>query len=166
MKDSYPGLIVFDLDFTIWDCGGSWIDATCWPFTNDNGKVQDSEGREFRLYPDVLELLDKLDETNVRLALASRTMEPEWAEWLLDAWNLTDRFHHREIYPDSKLAHFQKLKKQTKLPYEKMLFFDDEGRNIKEVGKLGVTCVQVLDGMHHELFQAGLERWREEQKAA
>jgi magnesium-dependent phosphatase 1 len=39
-----------------------------------------------------------------------------------------------------------------------MLFFDDEERNIIEVGKLGVTCIHVDDskGVNWKIFQEGL----------
>ncbi len=164
MTQPYPNLIVFDLDFTLWNCGGSWIDATIWPFENQNGQVRDSEGREFQLYPDVVEILDQLDQTSSQLALASRTMEPAWAQWLLDAWNLTDRFDHREIYPGSKLAHFSRLQERTQFAYEDMLFFDDEDRNIREVGELGVTTVHVKDGLEHTVLDEGLNLWRKAQQ--
>ncbi len=163
MTDPYPKLIVFDLDFTLWNCGGSWIDATIWPFENLNGRVYDAEGREFELYPDVDSIISNLESQDLQLALASRTMEPEWANWLLDAWKMTDRFHHREIYPGSKLQHFGTLKKRTKFAYKDMLFFDDEERNIREVGELGVTAVHVLDGLGKDVFEDGLARWRASQ---
>ena len=41
------------------------------------------------------------------------------------------------------------------------LFFDDERRN-KEVEKLGVTFIQVMegDGMSERLLETGLAEWR------
>ena len=36
---------------------------------------------------------------------------------------------------------------KTGIPYNKMIFFDDEYRNIEEVGRLGVKAVFVEDGL-------------------
>lgn len=47
-------------------------------------------------------------------------------------------FDHLEIYPGSKMTHFNKLQKATGLAFEDMLFFDDEARN-RNVETLGVT---------------------------
>lgn len=68
-------------------------------------------------------------------------------------------FDHLEIYPGSKLRHFEKLQKATGLQYEEMLFFDDEKRNW-EVEKLGVTMCWVPDGVNMKTFDEGVKEWR------
>ena len=56
-----PGLIVFDLDFTLWDCGGLWVDCTSYPFRKrEDGRIVDSDGKNLRLYEDVPEILDEI----------------------------------------------------------------------------------------------------------
>ncbi|KAG8626971.1 hypothetical protein KVT40_005916 [Elsinoe batatas] len=42
------------------------------------------------------------------------------------AWSLFDVL---EIYPGDKKTHFERIRKKTGLPFEDMLFFDDERRN-------------------------------------
>ena len=42
----------------------------------------------------------------------------------------------------------------------RQLFFDDEHRNIAEVGGLGVTSVHVHRGVHRQAFDSGLDEWR------
>lgn len=37
-----------------------------------------------------------------------------------------------------------------------MVFFDDEYRNIRDVGEMGVNCVEVNRGMSWEIFAAAL----------
>lgn len=65
-----------------------------------------------------------------------------------------------EIYPGSKLKHFSSLHRRTGIPYEQMLFFDDEHRNY-EVEDLGVTMQLVPpQGTTWGLVRQGLERWR------
>ncbi|QRW10327.1 hypothetical protein RhiLY_09326 [Ceratobasidium sp. AG-Ba] len=70
-----------------------------------------------------------------------------------------DFFDTLEIYPGSKIRHFKALHKKTGIPYEEMLFFDDEMRN-KDVESLGVTMQHVRDGLNWNVFRRGLELWR------
>ena len=149
-----PKLIVFDLDFTLWDCGGTWCDCLCPPFHIADGRIVDRTGRHVRLYEDVEQILAFCDEEAVPFAVASRTEQPEWARELLDLLEITERFRFSEIYPSSKVRHFSSLTNDSGLEYSEMLFFDDEQRNIREVSELGVTCIFVPDGMNWELFHS------------
>lgn len=153
---SAPQLIVFDLDFTLWNCGGTWCDCLSPPFRADGRRIEDSGGRLVRLYDDVHEILSHCDDHAISIALASRTGQPTWARDLLQHLDITHRFTFAEIYPSSKLRHFAALQKASGLAYEEMLFFDDEMRNIEEVSGLGVTSVFVDDGLTAELFHARL----------
>ncbi|MEO0444645.1 MAG: hypothetical protein AAF191_01070, partial [Verrucomicrobiota bacterium] len=61
-SSTVPGLIVFDLDLTLWSCGGLWIDCTQWPFTQrEDGTIIDGSGSPFTLYPDVSGILADID---------------------------------------------------------------------------------------------------------
>tara|TARA_R110000850_G_scaffold19988_9_gene59831 strand:+ start:5220 stop:5699 length:480 start_codon:yes stop_codon:yes gene_type:complete len=155
---SMPKLVVFDLDFTLWDCGGLWVDCTDHPFTKSiEGNVIDSGGRLLRLYDEVPLILRKLEQSSITMALASRTSQPGWAVDLLDLMGIRSRFEYEEIFPDSKVKHFENLASRTGLTYSEMLFFDDEHRNIREVGGMGVRCIEVDRGMTLANFDEGLE---------
>jgi len=73
-------------------------------------------------------------------------------------------FQTFEIYPGSKLRHFRSIHKKTGIPYEEMLFFDDEHRN-KEVEQLGVTMQLVTKGVDRATFNKGLVEWRKRRQA-
>lgn len=51
-------------------------------------------------------------------------------------------FSHSEIYPGSKIGHFGELQRNTGVAFTDMIVFDDWDKNCKEVGSLGVTCVE------------------------
>jgi len=68
-------------------------------------------------------------------------------------------FDYLEIYPGSKITHFDKLQKATGIRYEDMLFFDDEARN-RNVESLGVTMYLVRDGVTKAEFDNGVREWR------
>ena len=143
-------LIVFDLDFTLWNAGGTWCDHTSPPYRQVNNHVLDSENNAIFLYPDVRSLLKDLQE-DYSLAIASRTHRPEWARELLQLLEVNTYFSYQEIYPGSKTEHFHQLQHRTDLPFKEMLFFDDEIRNVNDVARLGVTAVLADEGITQKL---------------
>ncbi|KAI0508677.1 acid phosphatase-domain-containing protein [Xylaria bambusicola] len=64
-----------------------------------------------------------------------------------------------EIYPSSKIKHFEALHKRTGIPYAEMLFFDDESRN-RDTETLGVTMWLVRDGVTWAEVESGVREWR------
>jgi magnesium-dependent phosphatase 1 len=155
MKDF---LFVFDLDFTIWNCGETWCDHTTPPYVKKDSKIFDGHGLEMKLYPDVIHIMEELFHSGHLMAVASRTGEPLWAEDLMKIHLIYPYFHFKELYPGSKIAHFKALKNQSGIPYERMIFFDDEPRNIHDVSMLGVNCILVHDGINYEMYKASYEK--------
>jgi len=145
-------LVVFDLDFTLWDCGGTWCDHTNPPYFKQNGIIRDEDDRKIQLYPDVKVILENLKKQNVQMGVASRTGAPDWADELMQLFDIKKYFDHFEIYPGSKLNHFRSIQEKTGFSYRDMVFFDDEYRNIDEVSSLGVKAVFVEDGVNLEVF--------------
>jgi magnesium-dependent phosphatase 1 len=140
-------LFVFDLDFTVWDAGGTWCDATRPPYFWKNGKLFDQGNRWIRLYDDIITIFHELKQKDKLIVAASRTYEPGWAQDLLHLFDIDKYFDKKEIYPASKILHFKEIKNYFKVPFEQMVFFDDEYRNIEAVGQLGVQTVFVRDGI-------------------
>ncbi|MCC9602155.1 magnesium-dependent phosphatase-1 [Stieleria sp. JC731] len=147
-----PKLIVFDLDFTLWDCGGTWCDCLTPPFRYSEQLPVDKHGRRVELYRDVAAILDFCDASAIPMALASRTEQPRWARELIGMLEIEHRFAYAEIYPSSKFRHFDALRHSSGIGYDDMLFFDDEMRNILDVSSLGVTAVHVPAGINAALF--------------
>jgi magnesium-dependent phosphatase 1 len=146
-------LVVFDLDFTLWDCGGTWCDHTNPPYYRQNGIILDEDMRKIRLYPEVQSMLQNLYDQDVLLGVASRTSAPDWADELMQLFDIKKYFKFFEIYPGSKVSHFQSLQLKTGLPFRDMIFFDDEYRNIDEVSRLGVEAIFVEDGISLKTVQ-------------
>ncbi len=152
-----PSLIVFDLDFTLWDCGGVWVDCSSPPYKLEGGKIYDQRDEIMRLYEDVPEILDWCDANNIPMALASRTTEPDWARELLQLMDLPVRFPFQEIYPSEKTRHFSRIQAESGVPYSEMLFFDDEQRNIIDVQAIGVDARLVRTGLNATTFHHSIE---------
>ncbi|PAV14819.1 magnesium-dependent phosphatase-1 [Pyrrhoderma noxium] len=177
MANTYPQLVAFDLDYTLWDL---WIDThVTGPFHREGNKlneVLDRYGQPISFYREVPSVLHRLKFAGVKIAACSRTSTPELAREALSLLlvppskaepneppkKAIQYFDELEIYPDSKITHFTELHKKTGIPYSQMLFFDDEKRN-KEVEKLGVTFILVKNETNENLLESGLAEWRRRQ---
>ncbi|KAJ3746902.1 magnesium-dependent phosphatase-1 [Lentinula raphanica] len=173
MTTRLPRLVVFDLDYTLWDL---WIDThVTGPLhreQNTLNEVLDKYNRSVSFYKHVPQILHRLRSAGITIAAASRTSAPTLARSALNLLlvppikgnkegpaKAIEFFDQLEIYPGSKLTHFKRLHQKTGIPYSEMLFFDDEHRN-KEVEELGVTFHLVRDGLDDRTFERGIAEWR------
>lgn len=152
---SIPKLFVFDLDYTLWPF---WIDTHVTPPFEElkRGQVIDKFKMEMKLYPGTKEILMDLKKMNIKMAAASRTEAPNEANDFLKLIGIYNLFDYKEIYPGCKLAHFQNFHRHSGIDYDKMIFFDDERRNIEDISKLGVTCIYVRNGLNFDCIKQGL----------
>ncbi|GAQ82904.1 Haloacid dehalogenase-like hydrolase (HAD) superfamily protein [Klebsormidium nitens] len=148
--EKLPSLVVFDLDYTIWPF---WCEV----------KTTRSQPR---LYPEVRGIFEALKEAGIPMAVASRTPSPNIATVFLGKLQLTSLFAQQEIYPTftHKTEHFKALLQGTKVPYEDMLFFDDEDRNVDTISPMGVKCVLVEDGVNLSALREGLAKFQKSRK--
>lgn len=194
-----PGLIVFDLDYTLWPF---WVDTHPTPPlkpVGDGSGMTDRYGETYTFYPEVPSILYEAKRRDILLGLASRSGTPDLANQMLRAINVPVPEHYlpkpegdaalevaeekpqkaitfftfREIYPGAKTRHFKRIQANTKsiaksqsdapkggIPFEDMLFFDDESRNRDVERELGVTFYLVRDGVTREEVDAGVWEWR------
>lgn len=151
-------IFVFDLDFTLWNAGDTFCSETNPPYCWVKEKLFDQQDRWIRLYPDTIKVLENLSAQKKIIAAASRTYQPSWANMLLEMFDIDKYFSHKEIYHGSKQAHLKKIKETFNVPYNKIIFFDDEERNIKDVSQLGVECILIRNGISHEIVNQILNR--------
>jgi magnesium-dependent phosphatase 1 len=145
----YFMLYIFDLDFTLWDCGGTWCDHTLPPYQKIHDElIVDSLGAQIKLYPDTLRILKALESKQIPMGVASRTGNPEVARLLMKLFGIDTFFKYQEIYPASKVNHLTAIQEMTGIPFRQMSFFDDEYRNIDEVSSLGVNCYYIDGGIN------------------
>ncbi|KAL1975003.1 hypothetical protein VTN31DRAFT_5207 [Thermomyces dupontii] len=175
-----PRMIVFDLDYTLWPF---WVDThVSGPIKpkDNNSRVVDKFGESFAFYPAVSSILYACRAHQIPIAVASRTHAPELARDMLKALHVIphfsddpaaadararsvralDYFDHLQIFPGNKTQHFARIHQASGIPYEDMLFFDDEARNRNVQTELGVTFWLVRDGMTREEVDRGVWEWR------
>ena len=51
----------------------------------------------------------------------------------------------------------------TGIPFNEMLFFDDEERNKRDLDKIGVYTEMVRDGVNKKVIKKGLEMFQQKQ---
>ena len=151
--------------FMLWGGGAPFEQAS----TEPNNTLVDSRNTKVKLLGDVAECwaechgLMKAGEPLV-VCVASRSDEPSWARECLRKFIVTHGVSMMdvvteqlaEIYKGSKRDHFAALHKKTKIPYQRMCFFDDDMANIRDVSSLGVHCIYTPDGVTKPLFANGL----------
>ncbi|CAB1096927.1 unnamed protein product [Ectocarpus sp. CCAP 1310/34] len=163
-----PRLVVMDLDYTLWKPELYQMRGA--PFTKEkDGKVRDRSGEVIDLFPGVREALLEVHRghrfRDTKLAIASRTSHERWARQVMGLIELEPGllmrsvFSFTEIYSGSKVRHFGEIRRNSKVPYEEMIFFDDWDQNCKDVGKLGVTCVECRRGLIREVWTRGLAKF-------
>ncbi len=163
--DVLPEAVVFDLDDTLWtgevDCTGGP------PFKKDKNTrhtIYCSRRRPVTLFQDVPYIFDMLVDSDIKIAYASRTWEPEWAKAALsqfscgeknvvNMWSAAEGHGWGDV---SKVSHLSEISKQLNLPFSSMVFIDNEMRNIRDVDKLGATCGYCPDGITVGIFQQTL----------
>ncbi|KAI1177014.1 magnesium-dependent phosphatase [Nemania sp. FL0916] len=167
-----PRAVVFDLDYTLWPF---WVDthvsAPLKVANAGHSAAVDKVGETFALYRDVPATLHALALAGIRLGVASRTYAPDLARDLLKLLHVPGANKDKprkaidffdaglEIYPSSKVRHFEALHKRTGIPYADMLFFDDESRN-RDTEALGLTMWLVRDGVTWTEVENGIREWR------
>ena len=146
-------VFVFDLDFTLWDAGGTWCDCTMPPYKNVNNHIEDFNGSKIQLYADVIKILESLKQQGKTIAVASRTNAPNIAREFLERFNIRQYIDIEEIYPRGKTAHLSKIMEQTNASEEDIVFFDDEMRNISDVSRMGIESVYINSGLTFKVLK-------------
>ncbi|KAG6554127.1 hypothetical protein Mapa_004043 [Marchantia paleacea] len=140
-----PALVVFDLDYTLWP-------YYCECRSKNENPV---------LYQQAKGIIQALKSKGVSMAIASRSPTADIARTFLSKLDLLSNFPVMEIYSSwsHKTDHFRKIHQKTGVPYNSMLFFDDEDRNIQAVTQMGVTSVHVSNGVNLAALKTGLQKF-------
>ena len=162
-----PKAVIFDLDGCLWYPEMymmSWRGGGA-PFVPKGDAMVSQAGEAVTLLGDVRAVVAELraDWPDAVVGISSRTDEPAWARELLEKFRvedfaLGDAFDARavQISKDSKVAHFERIAAATSIPFEDMLFFDNELGNLRAVTMLGVTCAYCPEGVDDAIWREAL----------
>ena len=166
-----PGLVVYDLDDTVWFPELYMIAGA--PFTKLRGNaVEDVMGDVLRVYSAARRSIaqvyahDAFRRRGTKIAVASRTHRGKWARELMEMFeviedddggvSLADAAPLVDIASGTKTKHFQRLRERTGVAYADMLFFVNVRVNVDEVARMGVRCVHCPGGLSAEAHNRGL----------
>ncbi|EEY55867.1 uncharacterized protein PITG_22198 [Phytophthora infestans T30-4] len=137
--DHIPRLVVFDLDFTLW-----------FP---EMYELWGAPGKQCHFFGAVHTVIYNL-ETDPQFRDTTETCMR-----LMDT-SLQSIVDYEAIYPRNKRVHFEQLKKDSGIPYEEMLFFDNEYGNVHDIQKIGVTCAYCPQGLTEGSWIQGMEAFQ------
>ncbi|CEL91851.1 unnamed protein product [Vitrella brassicaformis CCMP3155] len=166
-----PELIVLDLDDTLWVGDIDYTEGP--PFKRrSNDSITDRRGNVFRLCPDAIRVLDVCVDLKIRIAIASRTTTPRWAEHALQLYQLSSGQSVasvapiREMYQGSKQRHLNQIVRKSGVDRERTVFYDNEYWNITDVSEIGILSIYTPRGLTWAKFCEGLWLHEEQQMAA
>ena len=178
-----PKAILFDLDGCLWTpemyeimyfMGGRGA-----PFHEDpsnKDRLLTAGNKPVELLGDVRSVFEEIYRESafdgILIGVSSRTDEPDWARELLDKFRVTNGRSSSgeavclidvlngpiEIAKDSKVEHFRRIRAETSIDYEDMIFFDNEFGNCEKVASLGVSVVYCPNGVTRDLWELVLEK--------
>ena len=85
-------------------------------------------------------------------------------EQLLKLFQWNQYFDYKQIFAGCKVTHFNNIKKESGLPFNQMIFFDDENRNIRDLSAKGVVSILVERGVTKKVVNDGIKRFVEQNK--
>lgn len=149
-------LIVFDLDYTLWPLH---VDCSDPPFRKSEKNIVDARGKKIQPFPHSTNILQTLSALGYKIGIASRTGAIKEGCSLIKLFGWTQYIDYQEIYPGCKVKHFNQFKKQSGIPYERMLFFDDENRNIVDINQIGAVAIYVHNGVSNQVVADGIAQF-------
>mmetsp|Transcript_19538 Transcript_19538/g.38001 ORF Transcript_19538/g.38001 Transcript_19538/m.38001 type:complete len:179 (+) Transcript_19538:121-657(+) len=167
-----PLLVVLDLDMCCWDPEMFQLHGAPSKWNPADNSVQ--AGRDkIKMFPGALAALRDVHNnplfSHTKLAVASSTTEPEYARACMSMFEvskgvkMSEVVSYSQIFCSNKANHFANLKKDSKIEYADMLFFDDcnWGDNCADVerGCPGVVTMKTPSGMQEKEWQAGLAKF-------
>jgi magnesium-dependent phosphatase 1 len=188
---SLPKIIIFDLDGCLWQpemfellyfSGGAGAPFTSQDDNNDgNNILLTAKGEPVHLLGNVRDVMRELYTDpkwkTTLVGISSRTDQPDWARELLTKFQVPTEDEKKalfvlqdvfdggpmEISHESKVEHFRRISTSLGIPFEDMLFLDNEYWNCKDVSELGVTVGHCPEGVTMEIWKAALEAFPAQQ---
>ena len=148
----------------------------------DWGGYANDDEEVVELYPGarlvLRELVTNPKYEGVKIAVASTSLEPSYSRACINGIEIVDDVTMKDIISllqigregqltSRKTSHFKLLHKQSGIPYDEMLFFDDcnWGDHVGDLANtFGVTGVRTPNGLQLDEFHQGLEKYKNRRK--
>ncbi len=169
-KGNSDFVVIFDLDYTIWPF---WVDTHISPpfhikKVKENGEkiLEDGYGYEIKLYPEVIQILEKAKKEGIIMGTVSRTLEPEYGRQLLKLFDIEKYFISCEFDTGTKTKSMKKIAKLAGIEggIKKCILYDDESRNINDVEREGGIGVLLNNGLTMKDFENGIKIFQSRNK--
>ena len=162
-KGNSDFVVIFDLDDTLWPF---WVDTHISPpfhvkKVKENGEkiLEDRYGFEIKLYPEVMQILEKAKKEGIIMGTVSRTLEPEYGKQVLKLLDIEKYFISCEFDTNKKTTPIKKIAKLAgiKEGIKRCILFDDESINLNDNKNEGGVGVLINNGLNMKEFENGIK---------
>lgn len=168
--ENLPSAVLFDLDMTCWPFTLA-IESHGPPYTSMTNEVGviDHDSKKLRLFKDLPNILLSLHKAQIPIVICSRSSVPNWCQEVIAKCPidpksqpdlmLVDIIHSASVIRPGlkKVKHLKEIRAALDVPFNQLLFFDDDERNCADGRRLGVRCVKVdRTGVTTDRFVEGL----------
>lgn len=145
-----PRCIVFDLDHTLWSFCSDSLEYSA-PISRTQTGFVDAHNAPLPVPTDVPRILHTFrslshePNSELKLAVASRSRRGEFARECLRSFGWSDSFRSIQIYSCDKNVHMYAIRDELKpaVSFEEFLFFDDNKFNVRLANQMGIVSVLV-----------------------
>ena len=149
-------VFAFELDNTLWECGGERHDKLESPFEKKSvisGLIKDKRGKKLYPYPGIKTILSQIKDSGYTIVFMATTEKPECTRQLLKITEI-DHFPDISLFnKDNKKDQINKLMADTGSKPEDIIYFDSSRENTHQVKPIGVNTFLIPDeGLTHDTF--------------
>ncbi|XP_074603784.1 magnesium-dependent phosphatase 1-like [Brevipalpus obovatus] len=139
-----PRIACVDLDYTLWPWGvDQFVMKPPYKLAEDK-RVVDATGKPMPPFPEAQKALEYLRDEGIQIAGVSRTTYSHGVIGLIWLYGWSKYFEYLQAFPAQKWIHLAEIQEQSGgVPYNEMILFDDEQRNIDDITTIGVMGVKV-----------------------
>lgn len=154
-------IFAFELDNTLWECGGERHDKLEAPFEKKSvigGLIKDKMGKRLYPYPEIKTILSQIKDSGYTIAFMATTGKPECTRQLMEITEI-DHFPDISIFnEDNKKDQINMLMAETGSTPGEILYFDSSRENTRQLKPMDINTFLIPDeGLTHDTFMVAMK---------
>ena len=149
-------IFAFELDNTLWECGGERHDILEAPFEKKSlisGLIKDKRGKRLYPYPEIKTILTQIKDSGYTIVFLANTEKPECTRQLVKIAEIDHLPDITVFNLKNKKEQINELMSDTGCTPEDIIYFDSCRENTHLVRPMGVNTFLIPDeGLTHDTF--------------
>lgn len=149
---------LFELDFTLWDCGDIPHSRLHLPLQKNMHMVKDQAGKLVNASQDIFRIMDELKEAGYGIGYLASSPIPECTEKLLSYLGL-EPYPDKVIFTDqNRKDQFKAFMEETGATADKMIYFDSSRENVEIAKSLNIISFLIPnEGLTYDTYKLALK---------